>query len=1309
MLKLDKKFLEILKKKLSFGSTRSILINCIPGKLASRLSVSDLDIIKQGLSTEFIDKLTSQLNFEIKFSIKYDTVKKSLLSDVDDPTQIKNGKKIKFEKRITSIKYDHEDYLKEHGVETFGFGFPILVRRNPNDTTKVIASPLFIWPLDIKQTFNAAKEWVIVRNSETGIKINEALRSYLKSENHIDLPIIPDEMLEDGLMEKKEIEDFIKSLEHKLNIKNINQFNWENLDNIPDKIEVSDEGIGESRILLNGVFGIYKSQKQSLINDLESLIKLAEVEENEQTDILIWEHKNSTIEVDPSQNSVLRSLSSNDKVVIQGPPGTGKSQTLTAIITTALSNKKKVLVVCEKRTALEVIYSNIVKKYPLLSQSIAIIEDVTTDRNLIVKNVRDREANNQSEQIRQIDNNIKSDIEYFEKIISEVDQDYKNLRELIHEDKRWIDLVAKWMALKVSKVDLPKIDKLSRSINIDFNIISNAEVIGIIKNTENCFIKGEFLCSKYDKLFISEYHHDSTSETLAKLKALKYELELEYNKVNRLLNEYVVCVDKDSNKLIEEKLAEVIKLNVINNNLLIKFKDPYRPTVIEKFKLLFNAKKNDIKNNLEELNAIYQSINDFVSQNINIHGEKNVNFDFDNLINTNRNKIFNNLRTDKLEITTLDYSLSSKDLKNSLELSLASINLIIIEIEQIISINNFKIDAFSYSTIKATLSNNYKLFNDILTNEQELTNYLDWKIQKRDLSESLSKLIDLFIELGSFNWCNEYESALIYQILSKSHKTTSYPKDASQLDLIKNLMLQIVTKQEQVIKNNISEWYEDGIDLILDEDFTLKKLYNLKGSPGSTRNSLRKIINFDPISFTDLHPLILANPTTCSTLFPLQAGFFDLVIFDEASQLRIEETFSSAYRGKVIVVSGDSQQMPPSSYFETSKNLVDDSESELLDDDNAQYQETSSIEMATKESLLDWAIDEGFHETYLDMHYRSKHPDLIEFSNTCFYGSRLIPMPETITEIPIEFNQLDGIFEKGTNETEGLEVLNILKNKINIGKSVGVATFNLVQRNLILNLIAKERYENSDFNLKMTSLIANGFFVKNLENIQGDERDIIIISTTFGKKKDGKFIMNFGPINQKNGHRLLNVIITRAKEKVFLITSIPENRQFEFKNFIELENRVSGKSGLLAYLQYCKHVSLNNHTEKEDLLKYIRSKINVNQNSLNSKIGLTESPFEEEVYQYLVPEFGKDNIMPQYKCGGFRIDLVVISPLTQKKIAIECDGAAYHSSELTWHHDIYRQKQLESQGFIFHRIWSTDWFKNTESELVKLYDFIKSN
>jgi len=172
----SQKFLEILKKKLSYGSTRSILINCIPGKLASRLAINDLNIIKEGMAEDFINQLTTLNDFDFKFSIKYDTDKNKLVDGTKSLAEINNAKKVKIEKRITSIKYDNDDHLKEHGVETFGFGFPIIIRRNPNDITKVIASPIFIFPLSIKQSYDKSKEWIINRNQESGIKINEALR-----------------------------------------------------------------------------------------------------------------------------------------------------------------------------------------------------------------------------------------------------------------------------------------------------------------------------------------------------------------------------------------------------------------------------------------------------------------------------------------------------------------------------------------------------------------------------------------------------------------------------------------------------------------------------------------------------------------------------------------------------------------------------------------------------------------------------------------------------------------------------------------------------------------------------------------------------------------------------------------------------------------------------------------------------------------------------------------------------------------------------------------------------------------------------
>ena len=1308
MPKPNQKFLEILKKKLSYGSTRSILINCIPGRMASRLALNDLNVMKEGMGEDFINQLTTHHDFDFKFSIKYENNKKDLFDESNSSNESKNVKKVKIEKRINSIKYDNDDHLKEHGVETFGFGFPILVRRNPNDITKIIASPIFIFPLGIKQSYDKSKEWVLTRSQESGIKINEALRSYLKSENHIELPLIPEEMLEDGLLEKKEIEHFIKSLNAKLNIAKVDTFNWSQVDVMPDKIDVDSEIVGESRIILSGVFGNFKSQKQSLINDIDELLKQ---DEESETELLNWEQKNSPIEVDPSQNQVLRSISKNNRIVIQGPPGTGKSQTLTAIITAALANKKKVLVVCEKVTALKVIYDNIVKKYPDLKYSIAIIEDVTSDRGKLVKSVRERDSNTTFYNTNADSlNNIKSDLDYFEIITSEVDKNYKNLRDHIHENKRWIDCVARWISYRVEKFQLPYFDKISKSIVFDFAKISNNEIEAQISTANKTYEGAKELLSRYDQFINTDDTNLAIEHYIQTIKNGEFELNLYKNALKGIADKFESSLKIENEEILNNIISKIKEIIDLNKELLTVLKNPNQISFFENLGLIFKSNKNIIKEQVE----IYKKLKNEILAFNPLQKLQFVENDFVGLKAEleNRRLFVVDLMSNQLEGASLNYNkylngievAELKDIIEKVTETYQSLNLV--TKRQVVELNNSKSPTNVINSIDNTLEN----LSRVSENENNVFMYLKWKLLYKRLPDEYFNFYKLLIQIGSKDWLKDYQVSLLYKVLSLNFQSNKYPNDSNDLITIEGLMSSISTKQEEIIKTNIKNWYIKGVEGIENKSLTLKKLYNLKGAAGTTRNSLRKIVTYDPESFTNIHPLILSNPSSCSTLFPLKKGFFDIVIFDEASQLRIEETFSSVYRGKTVIISGDSQQMPPSSYFESAKNIID--ESDTNDDDiesDERLNDESSVDMATKESLLDWAIDEGYHETYLDMHYRSKHPDLIEFSNTCFYNSRLVPMPSEIHDIPIIFKQVNGLYDKRINESEAIEVLNILKSNVPLNKSVGVATFNLTQRNLILDMINKERTENQEFRTKMDVLESNGFFVKNLENIQGDERDIIILSTTFGKKSDGKFIMNFGPITQRNGHRLLNVIITRAKEKVFVLTSIPEERQNDFRTFIDAEFKVSGKSGLLAYLTYAKAVSNQNDKEKEDILSYIRQKINQTITASNSDIGLTESPFEEEVYQILVSEFGVDKIIPQMKCGGFRIDIVVKSPISGKNIAIECDGAAYHSSELNWHHDIYRQKQLEKQGFVFHRIWSTNWFKNIDLETEKLIAFINSN
>ncbi|MDX1701477.1 MAG: AAA domain-containing protein, partial [Melioribacteraceae bacterium] len=417
--------------------------------------------------------------------------------------------------------------------------------------------------------------------------------------------------------------------------------------------------------------------------------------------------------------------------------------------------------------------------------------------------------------------------------------------------------------------------------------------------------------------------------------------------------------------------------------------------------------------------------------------------------------------------------------------------------------------------------------------------------------------------------------------------------------------------------------------------------------------------------------------------------------------------------GKQIVIAGDEHQMPPSNYF---SKIFDGS---IDDEDDYEEDEQPVIDrdniLLSCESLLDFATELKFNKRFLDFHYRSKHPYLIDFSNYAFYNQRLIPLPNKFDYTPIKHIQVNGTYSDHANEKEADAVLSILENNINKlpnGKypSVGIATFNIAQRNLIKSRILERRkFEKyREFNDKIQELEEEGLFVKNLENIQGDERDVIILSTTYGINQEGKFNQRFGPINHQKGYKLLNVIITRAKYKVYLCTSIPEKVYLDYKSYLVTENSNNRRAVFFAYLAYGKAVSENNHDGRKAILHDLA------ENSNAEKIDFShnpeaESPFEEEVYQVLAANFDEGKIIQQLQFAGFRIDMVYDPEHPGlPKVAIECDGASYHSSREAYLYDRHRQKILEDHGFVFHRIWSTNWWRNPKRETEQLVNFIRS-
>lgn len=261
---------------------------------------------------------------------------------------------------------------------------------------------------------------------------------------------------------------------------------------------------------------------------------------------------------------------------------------------------------------------------------------------------------------------------------------------------------------------------------------------------------------------------------------------------------------------------------------------------------------------------------------------------------------------------------------------------------------------------------------------------------------------------------------------------------------------------------------------------------------------------------------------------------------------------------------------------------------------------------------------------------------------------------------------------------------------------------------LHIDEIRNERQNDPMFDNLMAK-VEGSFFVKNLENIQGDERDIIIISTTFGRKSNGAFTQNFGPIIQSKGHRMLNVIITRAKQKVYMCTSFPQEIVSQYQILIQ-KNGNKGRGIVYAFFAYAKAVSERNDELRNNILQLLSNYCTDKQyEDAEFSLG-SESPFEEEVYQQLAQHIGANRIQQQFKMGGFRIDIIVKDKKSGLPlIAIECDGAKYHSSPEAYAWDCFRQEQLERYGLIFYRIWSTKWWDAADREMEQLLDFVRAH
>ena len=421
----------------------------------------------------------------------------------------------------------------------------------------------------------------------------------------------------------------------------------------------------------------------------------------------------------------------------------------------------------------------------------------------------------------------------------------------------------------------------------------------------------------------------------------------------------------------------------------------------------------------------------------------------------------------------------------------------------------------------------------------------------------------------------------------------------------------------------------------------------------------------------------MMSPLSVSAFLPSNLRF-DVVIFDEASQVRPADAINCIYRGKQLILAGDQKQLPPTSFFELGLDAEDDSEEE---------------QFAEFESILD-LCKSSFRSISLRWHYRSQHEDLITFSNYSFYEGKLLTFPNAITrsdDLGIEMFLVNGVYRRGGQRDNPIEAEKVLERVLyhttnHPDRSIGVVAFSEAQASAIELVWDAWRQRHPQLPDLSGEDRLRGAFVKNLETVQGDERDIIIFSIGYGRDEGGRFTLNLGPLTATGGARRLNVAITRARRKVEIITSV---RAADFREGAASE----GVRHLKKYLAYAE--------AQDRRASVLGLELGPNERGV-------ESPFEEEVAHVLLG-WGFD-VVPQVGCAEYRIDLGVRHPSRRGDFAIgiECDGAMYHSSRVARDRDRLRAEVLQRLGWRrLYRIWGPSWYRNRKREEALLKDAVE--
>ena len=1240
---------------------------------------------------------------------------------------------------LTKLYRTSKSSIEENGANTLYLALGFLKWFETPRSEKPLYAPLLLLPVEIVR--KSAKMGYVIRSREEDTILNITLLEKLRQDFGITISGLEELPRDDSGVDVKKIFNIFRhsimsqskwDLEEFafLGTFSFNKFiMWNDIHNNSDKLS-------ENKIVSSLISGKIEWNVTDFANELINLDK-----DYKPNEIIL------PISADSSQFEAIYESTKNKSFILHGPPGTGKSQTITNIIANALYQGKKVLFVAEKMAALEVVqrrledigigpyclelHSNKAKKSTVLEHLLKTTE--------VVKKTTPLEYQTEANRLYELRIELNSYVESLHKkhsfgfslfdcfnsyaIIEETIPSITLNEELLHglNNEKFIEYSGIVEELKnigticnnpyghplseinalfysqsiknEAKVILIKyIELLNNLIDLRNDVIKLLDITNPINNSSKEIelielIKSILSLTDIPKAIIQVENIEQYANRLIEIS--KHGIKRDEIRLHLLKVFKDGILKFDAQSMLENwELAsnKWIIPKILNHNKVLKSLNALtRTKKIKKDKVVFYLelinKYNEEQNVLNQNQEFLRQMLEFLWNGDSCEWEKVIQI-CESIKKIHFSLI--NITSDPGESLRIRESLSSKLASGIITFKKIYEEMIELYIDTFNNTCCTERLLFEKLSISLNIDDNedytkvkIQKAGDWLDNIDGLRDWVSWNmISEKAVSIGLSSVVDSYKNgqipneyvvksfhkglyslmanniISSDPNLSAFNGKLFESKISKYNQLNNYFQDLTRAELFAKIASIIPSFTLEAAQSS-----EIGI---------LQRALRSKGRGISLRNLFDSIPNLLP----RLCPCMLMSPISVAQYFPVDKSKFDLIIFDEASQLPTSEAVGAISRGENLIVVGDPKQMPPTSFFSANK----------FDEENYEFEDL--------ESILDDCLALSIPSKHLLWHYRSKHESLIAFSNSQYYDNKLMtfPSPDDL-KTKVNFVHVPGYYDRGKTrqnrfEAEAIvyDIIRRLSDPELSKRSIGVVTFSIAQQNLIDDLLNEAFQKRPELDsLAMESI--EPIFIKNLENVQGDERDVILFSVGYGPDKEGRISLNFGPLNRDGGWRRLNVAVSRARYEMTVFSTLRPDQ-------IDITRTTSdGVLGMKSFLEYSEKGKM--------VLPQVKN--------TNNKYTTTL----ENIIAEKIREFGYE-VNTNIGCSGYKIDLGVVNPSLPNEylLGILTDGDNYKSAQSARDREIIRPSVLKSLGWNIYKLWSTDWWENSNKILTEILDTI---